>query len=90
MPDEVNRVMTDHLSELLFCPTDTAVRNLAAEGITSGVHQVGDVMADALIYNRKIAEERSQILKTLGVAGGGYLVATIHPTFPRIHNEPEI
>jgi len=52
MPEEVNRVMTDHLSDLLFCPTDTAVRNLAAEGITQGVHQVGDVMMDALIYNR--------------------------------------
>jgi UDP-N-acetylglucosamine 2-epimerase (non-hydrolysing) len=78
MPEEVNRVMTDHLSNLLFCPTETAVRNLAAEGITRGVHQVGDVMADALIYNRKIAEERSHILKTLGVAAGRYLVATIH------------
>lgn len=78
MPEEVNRVMTDHLSDLLFCPTDTAVRNLAAEGITRGVHQVGDVMADALIYNQRIAEEQSHILDTLGVATGTYLVATIH------------
>jgi len=78
MPEEVNRVITDHISDLLFCPTDTAVRNLAAEGITMGVHQVGDVMADALIYNQRIAEERSRILDTLGVAAGRYLVATIH------------
>ena len=47
MPEEINRVVTDHLSDLLFCPTPTAVDNLAAEGIRSGVHLVGDVMFDA-------------------------------------------
>ena len=47
MPEEQNRVVADHLSELLFCPTDAAVANLRAEGITAGVTQVGDVMLDA-------------------------------------------
>src|SRR3990172_5628529 len=49
MPEEVNRVLTDHASTLLFCPTETAVRNLAQEGLTAGVHLVGDVMHDALL-----------------------------------------
>ena len=49
MPEEQNRVATDHLAELLFCPTDVAVANLTREGITHGVHQVGDVMYDAAL-----------------------------------------
>src|SRR5207253_3337162 len=55
MPEEINRVVTDHLSSLLFCPTETAVKNLAQEGITQEVHLVGDVMYDALHYNLQIA-----------------------------------
>jgi len=47
MPEEINRVLTDHISTLLFCPTKTAVKNLAQEGITNGVHLSGDVMYDA-------------------------------------------
>lgn len=78
MPEEVNRVLTDHTSDLLFCPTATAVANLAAEGITEGVHLVGDVMLDAMNYNRAIAEERSRILEDLGVRPGEYLVVTVH------------
>lgn len=53
MPEEQNRVVTDHLSEILFCPTDTAVENLQNEGITHQVYQVGDVMCDALLYYSK-------------------------------------
>src|SRR3989344_1279939 len=49
MPEEINRVIADHLSDLLFCPTETAVKNLSKEGITEGVFNVGDVMYDALI-----------------------------------------
>ena len=56
MPEEQNRVLTDHLSELLFCPTDTAVENLKKEGITQGVHQVGDVMCDAVQYYSQMLE----------------------------------
>lgn len=78
MPEEMNRVVTDHLSDLLFCPTETAVKNLANEGITRDVHLVGDVMADALVFNKKIAEERSQVLKRLGISPQQYFVLTIH------------
>ncbi|MCK9277035.1 MAG: UDP-N-acetylglucosamine 2-epimerase (non-hydrolyzing) [Methanoculleus sp.] len=78
MPEEVNRVLTDHCSDLLFCPTETAVRNLAAEGIMEGVFLVGDVMLDAMEYNRAVAEERSRILEDVGVRPGEYLVVTVH------------
>ncbi len=78
MPEEVNRVLTDHVSDLLFCPTETAVANLAAEGITEGVFLVGDVMLDAMNYNRAIAEERSRVLEEVGVRPGEYFVVTVH------------
>jgi len=65
MPEEINRVLTDHISDLLFCPTKTAVMNLANEGITDRVYNVGDVMVDALENNRKVAEERSTIIDDL-------------------------
>ena len=78
MPEEINRVVTDHIADLLFCPTQTSVDNLAAEGITGGVHLVGDVMADALAYNREIAQRKSRILETLGLAGKAYCVLTVH------------
>ena len=78
MPEEINRIVTDHLSDLLFCPSQTAVKNLAAEGITNGVHLVGDVMADALVYNRGIAQRKSRILETLGFADEEYCVLTVH------------
>jgi len=52
MPEEVNRVITDHLSTLLFCPSEASGANLAREGITNGVHVVGDVMYDATLYHR--------------------------------------
>ncbi|MDV2482616.1 UDP-N-acetylglucosamine 2-epimerase (non-hydrolyzing) [Methanoculleus sp. Wushi-C6] len=78
MPEEVNRVLTDHASDLLFCPTETAVRNLAAEGIMEGVHLVGDVMLDAMNHNRAVAEERSHILEDVGVEPGEYLAVTVH------------
>ncbi|WP_341537115.1 non-hydrolyzing UDP-N-acetylglucosamine 2-epimerase [Methanosarcina barkeri] len=78
MPEEINRVLTDHVSNLLFCPTETAVLNLKNEGITSGVYSVGDVMLDALEYNINIAEEKSAILENLGLTSKEYLVATVH------------
>lgn len=78
MPEEINRVMTDHLSDLLFCPTKTAVDNLAKEGITKGVNLTGDVMVDALQYNLKIAEEKSIILEELNLTNKEYYVATVH------------
>ncbi len=78
MPEEINRVLTDHISDLHFCPTRTAVDNLRNEGITRGVHLVGDVMVDALEFNREIAKERSQILKRLSLTSKQYLVLTVH------------
>ncbi|MBA7472573.1 UDP-2,3-diacetamido-2,3-dideoxy-D-glucuronate 2-epimerase [subsurface metagenome] len=77
MPEEVNRVLTDHCSAYLFCPTQTAVDNLKREGIVKDVHLTGDVMVDALLNNKKIAE-RSQILDTLNLENKQYLVATVH------------
>jgi len=78
MPEEINRVITDHLSSLLFCPSETAKRNLAREGIIQGVHIVGDVMLDVLTRALPVAESRSRILSTLGLTKSRFLLATIH------------
>ena len=78
MPEEVNRVVADHLSRVLFCPTRVTVENLAREGITAGVHLVGDVMLDLCRERLPEAERRSTVLADLGLEPGGYLVATIH------------
>ncbi len=78
MPEEVNRVLTDHLSDLLLCPTETAVENLNREGITKGVHLVGDVMYDALMDAAERARQTSKVLGRLGLEAGGYLLATVH------------
>lgn len=53
MPEEINRILTDHISEFLMCPTATAVKNLSDEGVTKGVHKVGDIMLDASMHYRK-------------------------------------
>lgn len=78
MPEEINRVIADHLSDLLFCPTQTAVNNLGKEGITKGVYNVGDVMYDSLIFYKKLAGQKSKILQTLGLKPKSYLFATVH------------
>ena len=78
MPEEINRVVTDHLSDLLFCPTRTAVDNLKKEGITKGVYLTGDVMHDAILENLKIAKTRSGILQKLNIKPKSYLYATVH------------
>jgi len=79
MPEEINRVLTDHLSSLLFCPTATAVKNLQAEGITKGVHLVGDVMYDCILFYREKAKAiEPGLLDRLGVSRGSYFLATIH------------
>lgn len=78
MPEEQNRVMTDHLSKLLFCPTDAAKDNLKREGITNGVHVVGDVMVDSLEESQLAAEKRSNILDDLKLRKKGYQVLTVH------------
>ncbi|MBN1995617.1 MAG: UDP-N-acetylglucosamine 2-epimerase (non-hydrolyzing) [Anaerolineae bacterium] len=78
MPEEINRLVADHVSTLLFCPSQTAVDNLAAEGITTGVHLVGDVMADALAFAAKLAQKQSNVLARLKLAPKQYLLATVH------------
>ncbi|MBA4603490.1 non-hydrolyzing UDP-N-acetylglucosamine 2-epimerase [Thermoactinomyces mirandus] len=78
MPEEINRVLTDHVSKWLFCPTKTAIRHLASEGITEGVHLVGDVMLDAVLYNKRLAEEKTTTLQDLGLEAGSYILITLH------------
>ncbi|RQD81822.1 MAG: UDP-N-acetylglucosamine 2-epimerase (non-hydrolyzing) [Methanocalculus sp. MSAO_Arc1] len=77
MPEEMNRVLTDHASDLLFVPTENGVANLAREGIEKGVYRVGDVMVDALLFNRDLAG-RSDILERLDLESGTYYLATVH------------
>jgi UDP-GlcNAc3NAcA epimerase len=78
MPEEINRVITDHLSSLLFAPTTTSVKNLRKEGITEGVHLVGDVMYDAALEHLKLAQSRSQVLRHFELRPKHYVLATVH------------
>jgi UDP-GlcNAc3NAcA epimerase len=79
MPEEINRLVADTLSDLLFCPTEVAEANLAREGITSGVHVVGDVMYDAVMWAAsRVDEGASDIVTELGLESGHYLLATVH------------
>ncbi len=79
MPEEVNRVIADHLSALLLCPSSTAITNLEAEGITKGVHLVGDVMLDVLNWAKeRSAPKAPETLNRLGLKKNGYLMATVH------------
>jgi UDP-GlcNAc3NAcA epimerase len=77
MPEEVNRVVADHLSNLLFAPTETAVGNLSREGITRGVHLVGDVMYDIALQSAQAARSRDIVAK-LGLKAAEYLLVTLH------------
>jgi len=78
MPEEVNRILADRLSSLLFCPTETAINNLKAEGGSRGVHNVGDVMYDVALYYRGRAQQNSTVLQTLGLMPGAFALATCH------------
>jgi UDP-GlcNAc3NAcA epimerase len=78
MPEEINRIIADKLSSILFCPSQTAVNNLAHEGITQGVHLVGDVMYEALLFAAEQADRRSNILETLRLEKKNYLLVTVH------------
>ena len=92
MPEEQNRIVCDHLSSILFAPTQTAVDNLKAEGLDSSkasfqngrqrlIVNSGDVMYDNALYFSKLAEDRSRILETCGVQPQGYVLATVHRDF---------
>ncbi len=78
MPEEINRIITDRLSSLLFCPTDTAVRHLADEGMSDGVYLTGDVMRDATLFFASMARERCPLADVIENHSGTYVVATIH------------
>jgi UDP-GlcNAc3NAcA epimerase len=86
MPEEINRIVTDQLSTLLFCPTRTAVENLEKEGfphpLTARTRQtvvnVGDVMYDAALYYGNLAQEKSRIMQTLAPASNAFVLVTIH------------
>lgn len=77
MPEEINRILTDHMATLLFCPTNQAVKNLVREGIIEGVVRTGDVLADALFFYAKRVEHTG-ILKKFQYKSKSYILATIH------------
>jgi UDP-GlcNAc3NAcA epimerase len=79
MPEEINRVLTDHAADLLFAPTATAIENLRREGIEdSKVALVGDVMYDAALYYAERANNKSSVLERLAVQKNGYALVTVH------------
>ena len=78
MPEEINRIVADRISTLLFCPTKTSVRHLQSEGITKGVHQCGDVMFDVSLFYRERARDGSRVLPSLGVEARRFALATCH------------
>lgn len=78
MPEEINRVVADHLSTWLFAPSQVSVSQLAAEGITRGVFDVGDIMADSVRLFAPLAQRSSTVLERLGLRPGQYFAATVH------------
>jgi len=78
MPEEINRIVADHVSDLLLAPTETAMKNLRDENLSDRAFKCGDVMLDALLFNSRLAEQRSEILHELGLVPGRYAVATLH------------
>ncbi|MEM4218364.1 MAG: UDP-N-acetylglucosamine 2-epimerase (non-hydrolyzing) [Candidatus Methanomethylicaceae archaeon] len=79
MPEEINRIVADHLSEILFAPTERAKQNLVSEGISKNVFVTGNTIVDAVYQNLKLAEGSGDPLEGLGVdSDGGYFLATVH------------
>ena len=78
MPEEINRILVDKVSDLLFCPTEISMSNLKTEGIVKGVHNVGDVMFDIALLYREKALEKSKILRNLNLTKGKFCLATCH------------
>lgn len=88
MPEEINRVLTDHLSDLLFCPTETARRQAQAEGLSQGVEVVGDVMYDMVLQTQPGLDAcADELLPRLGVRPRAYALATLHR--PANTDDPE-
>ena len=78
MPEEINRLVADKLASAFFCVSQTAVKQLANEGVTKDVYWVGDVMLDANLANRPLARQKSTVLSTLGFAPASYGLVTVH------------
>ena len=78
MPEEHNRVLTDHCADMLLCPSQTAVDNLKKEGIEQGIHLIGDTMYDAVLQFSKMSKARSTILDKLRIKPAEYYLSTIH------------
>lgn len=78
MPEEINRIVADQVSDILFAPTPTAVANLTRENVTKGVHEVGNSIVDALRENLPLAERKSDALSRLGLSPKEYLLLTFH------------
>lgn len=81
MPEEINRILTDRISNLVSCPTDAAIQNLKKEGFDNLPIQVekhGDIMKDAVTYYSKFSKEKSHIIKELGLEENNFVLATIH------------
>src|SRR5437867_1422382 len=88
MPEEVNRIVADQLSDELFAPTETSRENLRKENVSRGVHVVGNSVIDALIRHLPLAEKRSDALDRLDLDPGGYLLLTFHRAENVDHAEP--
>ena len=78
MPEEINRVVSDSMSTILFCPTQTAVNNLKKEGIIDGVYNVGDIMFETYLYYKDKAQKNSKILNKLNLKPKEFILCTIH------------
>ncbi|MCS6828886.1 MAG: UDP-N-acetylglucosamine 2-epimerase (non-hydrolyzing) [Caldilinea sp.] len=82
MPEEINRIIADHLAGLCCCVSSKSAANLAREGIVAGVYITGDVMLDASLHHRALAREKSNVLERLQLEPGRYALVTVH----RAHN----
>ncbi len=81
MPEEINRIITDRISDILFCPTESAVQNLKKEGFEGfgiKVIRCGDIMYDAALFYKAKSDRESTILSQLGLSDGDYILATVH------------
>jgi len=81
MPEEINRILTDRISDLLLCPTNTAIDNLKKEGFNNfpiKIVKSGDIMKDAVLYYSKTSEQKSTIINTLNLENNNFVLATIH------------
>jgi UDP-GlcNAc3NAcA epimerase len=78
MPEEINRIVTDHVADLLLAPTPTAVENLKREGCADVTRKTGDIMFDTVLYNSRLAEQRSDALSRFALEGRQYALVTMH------------